>query len=69
VPEPGGLPDGDLLRPWLTPPCSPPTPLSVGVLTVGDRLHLGFRFERSVFDAGDAEAVADRYRERLEGMV
>jgi NRPS condensation-like uncharacterized protein len=69
VPEPGGLPDGDLLRPWLTPPCWPPTPLSVGVLTVGDRLHLGFRFERSVFDAGDAEAFADRYRERLEGMV
>lgn len=69
VPALPGLPGGDLERLWLTPPCWPPTPLSVGVVTVGDRLHLGFRYERSVFDADDAATFADRYRERLESMV
>ena len=64
-----GLTDGDVERPWLTPPAWPPTPLSVGVLTAGDRLHLGFRYERSVFDADDAAAFADRYRERVESMA
>jgi hypothetical protein len=64
-----GLADGDVGRPWLTPPSWPPTPLSVGVLTAGGRLHLGFRYERSVFGADDAGAFADRYRERLESMA
>lgn len=63
------LPDGDLVRPWVTPPCWPPTPVSVGAVTIGGRLHLGFRYERSVFDADDAAALADRYLERVTSMV
>lgn len=63
------LPDGDVVDPWVTPPCWPPTPVAIGAVTVGDRLHLGFRYDRSVFDADDAAALADRYHELLEAML
>lgn len=63
------LADGELVRPWVTPPCWPPTPLSVGAVTVGDRLHVGFRYEADRFDAPATEAFADAYLGRLTGLT
>ncbi|MCY4732305.1 hypothetical protein KY092_17265 [Natronomonas gomsonensis] len=63
------LPDGTFEQLWFTPPCWPPTPVSIGAATVGDRLHLGFRYIRSGFDAAAAESFADRFCERLAATV
>lgn len=54
---------------WFTPPCWRPTPVSIGVVTVGEEMHLGFRYAQSAFDPGEADAFADRYVERLADVV
>jgi NRPS condensation-like uncharacterized protein len=54
---------------WCTPPCWLPTPVSIGVVTVGGEMHLGFRYTQSAFDAEAADAFADRYVERLADVV
>lgn len=54
---------------WCTPPCWLPTPVSIGVVTLGEEMHLGFRYTQSAFDANEADAFADRYCETLADVV
>lgn len=54
---------------WFTAPCWLPTPVSIGAATVGEEMHLGFRYTQSAFDAEKADAFADRYCERLAEIV
>ncbi|WP_336136198.1 hypothetical protein [Natronomonas amylolytica] len=54
---------------WFTAPCWLPTPVSIGAATVGEEMHLGFRYTQSAFDAEKADAFADRYCERVAEIV
>jgi NRPS condensation-like uncharacterized protein len=54
---------------WCTPPCWLPTPVSIGVVTVGDEMHLGFRYTQAAFDGEEADAFADCYCERVADVV
>ncbi|MFW5963761.1 MAG: hypothetical protein ACOCQM_02760 [Natronomonas sp.] len=69
IPSLPALPEGTFEQLWFTPPCWPPTPVSIGATTVGERLHLGFRYIRSGFDAAAAESFADRFCEQLDVAV
>lgn len=70
VPEP--LPALDGSEPgavWFSPPAWKPTPLDVGVVTVGDTIHLCFHCVRSTFDREGAVAFADLYLDRLAAVA
>ncbi|QLD86394.1 hypothetical protein HWV23_11880 [Natronomonas halophila] len=54
---------------WCTPPCWLPTPVSIGVVTVGGEMQLGFRYAQSAFDGQEADTFADRYCERVADVV
>ena len=51
---------------WFTPPAWKPTPLGVGVATVGGTVHLGFRYLRTTFDDDAAAAFASLYLDQLD---
>lgn len=69
IPQLPALPEGTFEQLWFTPPCWPPTPVSIGAATVGERLHLGFRYIRSGFDADAAESFVDCFCEQLRATV
>jgi NRPS condensation-like uncharacterized protein len=70
LPEPlPALSEGAPESLWCTPPCWLPTPVSIGVVTVGEEIHLGFRYAQSAFDGEEADAFADRYCERVADVV
>lgn len=70
VPEP--LPALEGTEPgsvWFSPPAWRPTPLGVGVVTVGETIHLCFRYVRSTFDGEAAVAFANLYLDRLAAVA
>jgi NRPS condensation-like uncharacterized protein len=54
---------------WCTPPCWPPTPLSIGVVTIDGSMRLGFRAQSTTLDREGTAAFADRYCRSLEELV
>jgi hypothetical protein len=54
---------------WFSPPTSMPTGLAVGAVTVGDRLHLGFRSRRCVLTGDDLERFADGFLDALHDVT
>jgi plasmid stabilization system protein ParE len=41
----------------------------VGAVTVGERLHLSFRYRHRLFGADAARAFADRYLAELDRLI
>jgi hypothetical protein len=46
---------------WVSGPAPMPRGLSVTIVTVGERLHLTFRYRNALLDGAAAEAFADMY--------
>ncbi|MEN3314034.1 MAG: hypothetical protein V7605_268 [Acidimicrobiaceae bacterium] len=63
-PEAGGTVDV-----WFSPPGRMPLGLTVGAVTVGERLHLSFRYRHRLFGADAARAFADRYLAELDRLI
>lgn len=59
---------GDTVEVWFSPPGRMPLGLTIGAVTVADRLHLTFRYRHSLFDADAATRFADRFLIELEGI-
>ncbi len=59
---------GDTIEVWFSPPGRMPLGLTVGAVTVADRLHLTFRYRRSLFDADAAARFAGRFLAELDGF-
>lgn len=69
VPEPfPSLGDGTPAL-WFSPPCWQPTPVSIGVVTVGGRVHLVFRHMFRVLDRDAAASFADLFLEQLTAVL
>ena len=54
---------------WFSPPARMPLGLAIGVVTVGGRLHLSFRYRHRLFGAAAAERFADRYIKELQRYI
>jgi NRPS condensation-like uncharacterized protein len=53
---------------WFSPAVRMPSGLSVGVVTVHDRLHLCFRYRRELLDSRTADRFAARFRVALGSL-
>lgn len=54
---------------WFSPPCWEPTPLGIGVVTVGGSMQLVFRYASTTMDRAAARRFADRYVESVDRVV
>jgi NRPS condensation-like uncharacterized protein len=54
---------------WFSSPVRMPAGLSVGAITLGDRLNLCFRYRRELFDPPAAARFATRFRAALAGFA
>jgi NRPS condensation-like uncharacterized protein len=54
---------------WFSPPARMPLGLTVGAVTVGDRLHLSFRYRHRLFDTKAARSFAGLYLAELDLFV
>lgn len=54
---------------WFSPPARMPLGLAVGALTVGDRLHLAFRYRHPLLGDDAAARLAELYVRGLTGLV
>lgn len=61
--------DGDCEELWFSTPARMPLGLSVGVVTVGSRLHLVFRYRHAQFDGEAARRFADYYLDQLRRVA
>lgn len=59
---------GDTVELWFSPPGRMPLGLTVGAVTVADRLHLTFRYRRSLLDADAAARFAEGFLIELDGF-
>lgn len=57
---------GDATELWFSPPTKMPFGLSLGVVTVGGRLHLSFRYRHALLGPQAAARFADRYVATLD---
>jgi NRPS condensation-like uncharacterized protein len=53
---------------WAAPPSQMPLGVGIGVVTVGDRLHVGMRYRHAQFDRAAARKFMDLYRAVLLGQ-
>ena len=60
---------GEATAVHFTAPGRMPCGVSVGAATVGDRLHLAFRYRRAQFDDEAAACFTDRYLAELAALV
>lgn len=60
---------GETTEIWFSAPARMPLGLSVGVVTVGGRLHVVFRYRHPLFGRDEAARFADRYVEALERFL
>lgn len=56
---------GEAVGPWFSTPARTPLSLCLGAVTIGDRLHLTFRYPHRLFGRGAAGRFAEDYVERL----
>jgi NRPS condensation-like uncharacterized protein len=60
---------GETTEVWFSAPARMPLGLSVGVVTVGGRLHAVFRYRHPLFDGDAAGRFADRFVKALERFL
>lgn len=60
---------GRTIEAWFSPPARMPLGLSVGALTIEDRLHLAFRYRHRQFHAPAAGHFADTFVAELVGLI
>jgi NRPS condensation-like uncharacterized protein len=73
----GALPDppafgtdaGRTVEAWFSPPARMPLGLTIGVVTVDNRLHLVFRYRRQLFDSAAARRFEQTFVAELENLV
>ena len=54
---------------WFSPPSRSPLSLCIGAVTVGDRLHLTFRYPHRLFGPAAASRFAESYVEHLRAVA
>lgn len=64
-----GADAGEVDALWFSAPAPMPLGLSVGAITVRDRLHLVFRYRHAQFDADAARRFADGYLAQLQRVA
>jgi hypothetical protein len=64
-----GLGAGRTVGLWFSPPARMPLGLTIGAVTVEDRLHLVFRHRHRLFDARAARLFAGRYIAELDLFI
>lgn len=60
---------GETSELWFSAPSRWPLGLSVGALTVSDRLHLVFRYDRQLFDDAAVRQFADEYMDWIRSVT
>ena len=60
---------GEAVEAWFSAPARMPCGLSIGAVTLGERLHLAFRYRRSLFGTSAAGAFARRFLEYLDRVA
>ncbi|HVF14163.1 MAG TPA: condensation domain-containing protein [Acidimicrobiales bacterium] len=60
---------GEVTEVWFSPPARMPLGLSIGAVTVVDRLHLVFRYRHRLFDDRSARSFAGSYLAELGSFV
>lgn len=60
---------GETLELWFSSPSRSPLSLCIGAATVGDRLHLTFRYPHRLFGREGARRFADCYLVQLRNVV
>ncbi len=61
-------PDVPAVGLWFSPPVRMPAGLSIGVVTLNDRLNLCFRYRRELLDPRTADRFAATYRAALDSL-
>lgn len=69
TPHGGDGGDGQVTEAWFSPPGRMPAGLSIGVLTVGGRLHMSFRHRHRLLGPDAVGRLADRYVSALARFV
>lgn len=64
-----GADPGATTEVWFSAPARMPLGLSVGIVTVAERLHAVLRFRHPLFDAGGARRFASRYVDEIERFL
>jgi NRPS condensation-like uncharacterized protein len=57
--------DGEDVAAWFSPPSQMPLGVAIGVVTVGDRLHVTMRYRHAQFDRAAARRFTELYRALL----
>lgn len=64
-----GADAGTAVEAWFSPPARMPLGLTIGALTVADRVHLAFRYRHRLMDAAAAARFAETYLGELNRLV
>src|SRR5205085_10760668 len=68
-PPESGPDAGQTTELWFSAPARMPLGLSMGTVTVGDRMHIAYRYRHPQFDAEAVRRFAERYEESLDLVV